>query len=237
MLSRRPEPVMIDFMDWQRTEFERIVGELPGATVQIHGSGADPAGLDGWSDLDLRIASDEPVPVSTLAPGGIWAYEDVRSPDAEVCRTVLADGRRVDISITGAGRIIGLQPAADNAVRFVAAQAATKLGRGDQLIGGHLTLELLRACLVVAMQLRDRDLGTTVHRAGSDRDRYADLVMALAVVPLTITPRPNIVEQAAELYATWRSELEPDYDADWVPLAELITRGLRHGGSAVVQPR
>lgn len=214
-------------MGWQRTEFERIAAALPEAAVQLHGSATDPALTDGWSDLDLRMITDRPVPVEVVESGlNVWAYEDVRTPESEVCRTVLSDGRRVDISISGAGRLTGLEPAPDNEIRFVASMAAAKLGRGDQLIGGHLTLGLLRECLVVAMQLRDRDLGTTVHRAGSDRDRYAEAVTELAAGPLTITPRPNIVERAVGVYASWRSELEPDYLPDWRPLARLIDRGL-----------
>lgn len=216
-------------MDWQRSEVARIAAVLPDADVHVHGSATDPGTLDGWSDLDLRIITDRPVPISVLAPdAGLWAYEDVRTADSEVCRTVLPDGRRIDVSIGGTGRVEGLHPAPDNDVRFIAALAAAKLGRGDQLIGGHLVLELLRACLLVAMQLRDRDLGTTVHRVGSARDRYADLAMELAAQPLTITPRPNIVERSAELYATWRAELDPDYLPNWVPLTELINRGLQH---------
>lgn len=195
--------------------------------MQLHGSATEPARTDGWSDLDLRMITDRPIPVQVLTGDlGVWAYEDVRTPGSEVCRTVLSDGRRVDVSISGAGRIDGLQPAADNDVRFLAALAAAKLGRGDQLIGGHLTLGLLRECLVVAMQLRDRDLGTTVHRAGSDRDQYADAVAALAAGPLTITPRPNVVERTVVVYASWRSELEPGYRPDWRPLARLIDRGV-----------
>lgn len=216
-------------MDWQRPEAERIAAALPDVDVQVHGSASVPDRLDGWSDLDLRMVTDRPVPIGALlADADVWAYEDVRGTDSEVCRTVLSDGRRIDVSISGAGRIDGLCPAPDNDVRFIAALAASKLGRGDQLIGGHLLLELLRACLVVAMQLRDRDLGTTVHRAGGARDAYADQVTELAAYPLTITPRPNIVERAAELYATWRSELQANYSPDWAPLTELIDRGLRH---------
>jgi hypothetical protein len=212
--------------DWQHAEVERIRSALPEMRIAVHRSVEQGESLDGWSDLDLRLTTERPVPVTALLGDEPWAYEDVRESEAEVCRTVLPDGRRIDVSITGAGRITGLSPAPDNAVRFLAAMAATKLGRGDQLIGGHLTLDLLRACLVVAMQLRDRDLGTTVHRTGSERDKCAELVMALAAVPLTISPRPNIVEQAVQLYATWQSELDPDDVGRWSPLTRLIDRGL-----------
>lgn len=216
-------------MDWQYGEYRRIATELPAATVRIHGSSAAAEATDGWSDLDLELSTDRPVPIATVASEvGVWAYEDVRTPTGEVCRTVLADGRRIDISINGTGRIDGLEPQQDNDFRFIAAMAATRIGRGDRLIGGHLVLELIRSCLVVAMQLRDRDLGTTVHRHGGDRDQYAEQAMSLASLPLEAAPRPNVVERTAGLYATWRNRLEPDYRPDWSALAALIDRGLAH---------
>jgi hypothetical protein len=214
-------------MGWQRTEFERIAATLPDAAVRPHGSVVHPDATDGWSDLDLQLATDGPIPADVIAAGaGLWAYEDVRTPTRETCRMVLRDGRRIDLSLSGSGRIDGLHPAPDNDFRFIAAMAATKIGRGDLLIGGHLTLELIRSCLVVAMQLRDRDLGTAIHRTGSDRDRYAARAMKLATVPLTATPRPNVVEQAARLYSDWRLELDPAYRSDWSPLDSLIERGI-----------
>jgi hypothetical protein len=214
-------------MDWQSAHFEQVVAALPDAAVELHGSATRVEQLDGWSDLDLRLTTDGGVPLESLTVGsGLWAYEDVRTPTAEICRTVLADGRRVDVSINGAGRIIGLESTQDNEIRFLASMAATKLGRGDRLIGGHLALDLIRSCLVIAMQLRDRDCGTTVHRHGSDRDRYAEQAMRLASLPLAITPRPNVVERTTELYAAWRAELDPEYQPDWSGLSALIDRGL-----------
>ena len=214
-------------MNWQSAHFDQVVAGLRHVEVELHGSVTDSGRLDGWSDLDLRLSTDRQVPVAALTLGTeVWAYEDVRMSTSEICRTVLGDGRRLDVSISGAGRIAGLKPAEDNDIRFLAAMAAAKLGRADRLIAGHLTLELARRCLVVAMQLRDRDVGTTVHRHGSDRDRYADQVMGLARLPLAITPRPNIVERAVELYATWRAELDPTYRPDWSALTALIERGL-----------
>ena len=212
-------------MDWQSAHFTQVVAGLRDGEVELHGSVTEPERLDGWSDLDLRLTTDRQVPLAALTLGTeVWSYEDVRTSTTEICRTVLGDGRRVDVSISGAGRITGLKPAED--IRFLAAMAAAKLGRGDRLIGGHLTLELAQLCLVVAMQLRDRDLGTTVHRHGSDRDRYAEQAMRLASLPLAITPRPNVVERTTELYAAWRAELDPEYQPDWSGLSALIDRGL-----------
>lgn len=78
------------------------------------------------------------------------------------------------------GQLVLPEPARDTEVRFVAALAVTRLGRGDRLIGTHLVLELLQACLVQGMLLRDRDEGTTVHRSGGPGDRLASEVAEIA---------------------------------------------------------
>ena len=108
---------------------------------------------------------------------------------------------------------------------FLAALAVTKLGRGDRLIGTHLVLEILQTCLVQAMLLRDREEETTVHRVGGPRDGLKAEIARLARLPLSVTPRPNIVERAVGMYEQWRGELESDYKADWRGL-EALRRGL-----------
>jgi hypothetical protein len=205
-----------------------ITDNLPTAVnVAVYGSATDPAELDGWSDLDLRLDLPHDVPVAGLLGGAkLWAYENVEHDHTQTCRTVLTDGRRLDLSVVGSGRVVGLTPAADNEVRFIAAMAVTKLGRGDRLIGVHLTLDLLRRCLLEAMLLRDRDTGTTVHRHGSDRDHQAERVREIAGMSSQVEPRPNIVEQACDLYGTWRAEREPGYRPDWTGLSAVISRGL-----------
>jgi hypothetical protein len=47
---------------------------------------------------------------------------------------VLVDGRRIDLVVKG-GCVLVPSRAADNEFRMVAATAASKLGRGDHLIG------------------------------------------------------------------------------------------------------
>ncbi|GAB3927596.1 hypothetical protein GCM10027613_43570 [Microlunatus endophyticus] len=118
-------------MGWQRTEYERIAAALPAVAVRPHGSVVLPDASDGWSDLDLKLTADDPIPAGVISGGaGLWAYEDVRTPTRETLRMVLRDGRRIDLTVSGAGRIDGLQPAPDNDFRFIAAMAATKIGRG-----------------------------------------------------------------------------------------------------------
>lgn len=213
-------------MDWQSALLVRIAGVPSTADVSVYGSAADPSTLDGWSDLDLRLRLHREVDAAELVPAGqIWAVDDVESEDGRTCRLVLTDGRRVDLSIAGRHRLTGLPRHPDGEVRFIAVMAAVRLGRGDRLIGLHLTLELLRHSLVEAMLLRDRDRGTTVHRFGSERDRGAETVAELVTAAAQPTPSPDVVERAAELYGRWRSERDPAYRPDWSGLRAVIDRG------------
>lgn len=214
-------------MCWQLQLERELVQRLPDSTThRLAGSALRPEWLDGWSDLDLHLElprSDEALDL--FAGYEVWAATEDLSSGRQVLRVVLADGRRVDLVVTG-GRVRLTDRAVDNGVRSIAALAAAKLGRGDRLIGLHLALDLMRSCLVQAMLLRDRDQGTTIHRFGSDRDALANEILSLAVGTAGITPRPSIVERAVELYGRWRSELEPDYRPDWSGLHAMIDRGL-----------
>jgi hypothetical protein len=218
-------------VSWQRALFAEISARLPaGADPELSGSAnSTDQVLDGWSDLDLHLRLDEPLTLTEVV-GQVWAYEavwayGVEEDSGQVVRTVLADGRRVDLSVSGTGRLVGPELPA-NDFRFVAAQAVTKLGRGDRLIGLHLFYDLLRRCLVEAMLLRDRDLGTTVHRTGSARDVLVAEVLEIARMPLALAPRPNLVDTAAACYDRWHTEVDPAYQADWSGLDALLSRGL-----------
>lgn len=217
-------------MSWQAELHQELIDRLPPtATTEVLGSAAGAAAPDGWSDLDLRVALPaDGARVPLFTSGEVWAIDDNRSPENRVIRAVLADGRRVDLIISGATVDLP-DPAVDNEVRFLAALAAAKLGRGDRLIGSHLLLEVARAALVQAMLLRDRDLGTTVHRHGSRRDALAGELLTLLNNPLEVTVRPTVIEQVVERYGRWRCELEPDYRPDWSGLRAVLDRGGRSG--------
>lgn len=214
-------------MVWQQQTFREVASRLPAAAfLEMVGSAADPSLVDGWSDLDLHLRLPFPVRlVDLFGQSVIWAAEISDAPDGQVVRVVLADGRRIDL-VVEIGRLVPPALARDNDVRFLAALAVTKLGRGDRLIGTHLVLELMQACLVQAMLLRDRDEGTTVHRTGGPRDSLVAEVAGLTRLPLKVTPRPNIVERTTALYAKWRAELERDYRPDWGGLEGVLRRGL-----------
>ncbi|SDS75682.1 hypothetical protein SAMN04489812_2922 [Microlunatus soli] len=193
-------------------------------TVEPYGSAVDDDLLDSWSDLDAAVELTEPVAFDHLGLGAAWAWQDSRTSDHQTLRTVLPDGRRLDLSVRG-DAIAMPQPGPDNPVRFEAALAAARIGRGDRLIGLHLTMGILRECLVIAMLLRDRAEGTDRHRFGSDLDHRADDVARIAALPTDPRQRPTIVEQACRLYGDWRAELHPGYRPDWSGLTAVIDRG------------
>lgn len=80
--------------------------------------------------------------------------------------------------------------------------------------------------MVEATLLRDRDEATSLHRRATARDALADEVRRVAAMPLMVTPRPSIVEAAAEMYDRWHSELAPKYSPDWTGLNALFALGL-----------
>lgn len=214
-------------VSWQSELLDELSGRLPASgQIVVVGSVGSSELLDGWSDLDVHVDLDgASEPVDLLAGLDVWAVSEAHSDRQQVVRVVLRDGRRLDLVVEG-GTIVVPSMAMDNDVRFVAALAATKLGRGDHLIGLHLTLDLLRTCLVQAMELRDRELGTTVHRHGSERDGMADDLVQVLQGPIGVTPRPNTVEQTVLAYARIRRELDASYTADWSGLDAVLNRGL-----------
>jgi hypothetical protein len=148
---------------------------------------------------------------------------------------VLRDLRRIDITATApaggeqrpapAGRSRDAAEAAAelaDSFRFDAVLAAVKAARGDVLIGAHLTLQLARHILVIAMLLRDRDAGTAHHRYGGSRwDAWASR-LAQAPAPYTqagITAAiRSYTTMLDEILANWHPQLQPDN----TPLLELL---------------
>jgi hypothetical protein len=62
-----------------------------------------------------------------------------------------------------------------NGFWFKGVVAVQKVVRGDLLVALHLSLELIQECCVLAMMLRDRELGTTQHRDGVGNQAAAEL--------------------------------------------------------------
>ncbi|TNM64534.1 hypothetical protein FHN55_13495 [Streptomyces sp. NP160] len=99
--------------------------------------------------------------------GRPWALTSTGAWDGRVLRVVYDDGRRLDVVLTGGGTGSGAVEGTElMEFRQAAALAVVKLARNDLLIGMHLALGLVQRCLVQAMVLRDRQLGTASHRVG-----------------------------------------------------------------------
>jgi hypothetical protein len=150
-------------------------------------------------------------------------------------RLVLSDLRRIDITATApAGGGQSPAAAAQNqsppdpiaeligTFQFEAVLAAVKAARHDVLIGAHLTLQLARHILVIAMLLRDRDAGTAHHRYGGSRwDAWAS---HLGEAPSPYTQAA--ITAAVRSYAVKLDEVVDDWDPhlqlDNRPLLELL---------------
>jgi hypothetical protein len=237
---------------WQRGTLA-VLGGLASRDARIsdfrvHGSASGTAAsADRWSDLDVLITAMDPVTVaedfarqigSCLSP----VFAASRSGDlSRYCvRLVLRDLRRIDVTATAPARddqdpadaTLSKDPAdavaeVINDFRFHAVLAAVKAARGDVLIGAHLTLQLARHLLVIAMLLRDRDAGTTHHRFGGSRwDAWASL-LAQAHAPYT---RAGITA-AIRSYTTLLDEIL----VNWKPPPQLDNRPLHALLDAVEQ--
>ncbi|QDP98260.1 hypothetical protein FOE78_22230 [Microlunatus elymi] len=209
---------------WQSTTLQTMINGMAGVgSIEPYGSILRPDELDNWSDLDVRIELTEPIDVDILGLGEIWAWQDVRSGVGQTLRLVFCDGRRIDLSVVDSVIMVP-EPPADNQIRFDASLAASRYGRGNRLIGLHLTLGILREALVFSMLLRDRAEGTDHHRLGSEFEERAEQV-AKIISSTQIGRRPTVVQRACELYGRWRTELESDYTPDWSGLTAVIDLG------------
>jgi hypothetical protein len=211
---------------WQRSLVDSLRVALGDEAVHPYGSYTSGE-LDGWSDLDVELDVSVAVARGQLGPldsaalfgGEPWAWQDSRSDGVQTLRVVLADGRRVDARVRGGE--LDLPPAPDDlAIRFDAVLAATRIGRGNRLIGLHLVLGILRETLVLGMLLADRETGTDHHRSGTPHDALADEVAALLGRPVDL----SLVTAACDLHAEARARLDPASRADWSGLAAVIRR-------------
>ncbi len=239
---------------WQQQTLPVLAGLVAGdarvSDLRVHGSASGAAAsADRWSDLDLLITATEPVVVaedlarqvgSRLSP----VFASSRGGDASryCVRLVLRDLRRIDITAAAManeehyrGSAAQDQDPADtvaglvDSFRFDAVLAAVKAARGDVLIGAHLTLQLARHILVIAMLLRDRDAGTTHHRFGGSRwDAWA---ARLAQAPAPYTQAG--ITAAIRSYTTMLDEItanwNPPPQLDNSPLHALLDAVDQHG--------
>jgi hypothetical protein len=211
--------------------------------LRVHGSaGGTGASADRWSDLDLMITTTDPAVVGEdfarqighrISP--VFAASRSGNSSAYCVRLVLRDLRRIDITATTLARddrdlpsgpqsqdLVDAVTEGIGAFHFDAVLAAVKAARGDVLIGAHLTLQLARHILVIAMLLRDRDAGTAHHRFGGGRwDAWAS---QLAWAPASYT-RAGITA-AIRSYTATLTDIAANWDPppllDHGPLLELL---------------
>lgn len=205
-------------MQWQQALLNQLEDASPAVSaVRPYGSVLTPLELDRWSDLDAEVDLSAGVDARTLLGAELWAWQSTLDDGVQRLRAVLRDGRRCDLAIRGATLALPRQPA-DNAVRFDLALAATRLGRGANVIGLHLTLGVVREALVHCMVLADRQSGTFHHRSGMPTDAAA--ARALGLLPAE--PAPGMTIQVAEFYAESRALIDADYEPDWSGLTAIV---------------
>jgi predicted nucleotidyltransferase len=94
---------------------------------------------------------------------------------------------------------------------FVAQLAVHKVVRGDLLIASHLSLELSRHCMELAMLLRDRAAGARYHRHGAKTDAEVLARLTQADPGYTAMSIIDSVGQAGTLFDELASAWEPSY--------------------------
>jgi hypothetical protein len=205
-------------MQWQQALLDhlRVAGPAVGA-VRPYGSVVTPSELDRWSDLDAEVDLSADVEAGVLLGAEPWAWQSALHSGVQRVRIVLRDGRRADLAMRGAAVALPAPPV-DNAVRFDLALAATRFGRGANLIGLHLTLGVVREALVHNMVMADRQSGNVHHRAGS----AADVAAAQALAMLAAQPTPALTIRVAEFYAESRALIDEEYRPDWSGLAAIV---------------
>lgn len=108
-----------------------------------------------------------------------------------------------------------------NSFWFKAVLAVNKVKRDDLLIALHLTLDLQRDCLLLAMWLRDRATGTTYHRNGGI---FNQVINELNDKGFAYTPSGILsdIAHTAEVFDKLAAQWSPEYKARSQPLIEWV---------------
>jgi hypothetical protein len=122
-----------------------------------------------------------------------------------------------------------------NAFWFKGMLATSKVMRNDLLIATHLALELLQDTCVLAMMLRDRELGTSHHREGGMGNTFIAQLNATRH-PYTPMGILESVKQSSLLFDTLAGRWSADYQERrhlllaWISYAqETVARELYEG--------
>jgi predicted nucleotidyltransferase len=235
---------------WQHDLLDRLKSIVDSdqaiVSLRTFGSVAEDT-TDGWSDLDVELTI-EPARFEDYFPatgwleslGDIYTLSQNTHKHGSTTRIVFRDLHRLDVLIKKQGSVPvqrkALTPSSDltselesmtREFQFVAVLATTKVIRNDLLIGAHLMLGLERDVLVLAMMLRDRALGTTVHRVGGPYNEAVGLVGGTNSDASSILER---IGRAIDGFDSLAQQLEPDWEGDWQPLRELLARARREIG-------
>lgn len=206
---------------WQLRTLDRLRRALPSSIIELYGSAATPELLDGWSDLDVVVHAAAPFDVARVLGGTVWSFQDSSDKDGDqTVRVVMADGRRVDLSVPGGGACLPA-PTTDNSPRFDSALAASRFGRGADLIGLHLVLGVLRDALVQSMLRADHLTGTSHHRSSTALDTCAGSSLELLRAPLG----PGTALAVYRHYSDVRAEVDPTYVPDLSGLSQVLALG------------
>ncbi len=106
--------------------------------------------------------------------------------------------------------------------RFKAMLAVYKVVRGDLLVALHLSQDLVRDCCVLGMMLRDRAMGTSVHRQGGMGNT---LVTELEKTqkPFTTVGILESIEESNERF----EKLGCEWSSTYLPRGELLTEWIQ----------
>lgn len=110
---------------------------------------------------------------------------------------------------------------------FIAYTALTKIIREDLLIGLHLSLDLYKMCLVLAMWMRDKETGTNIHRIGGVNN---DLINKLNIKIKNFSKRDLIalIDKCSKEFDAMSLTWDSSYKCKYVKFKTLINTALEN---------
>ena len=107
--------------------------------------------------------------------------------------------------------------------RFKSMLAVYKVVRNDLLIALHLSLDLIRDCSVLGMMLRDRRMGTNIHKEGGEGNQ---LVAQLQITrkPFTTLGILDSIKESNQAFERLADEWSSDYQENRQMLFEWIEK-------------
>jgi hypothetical protein len=110
--------------------------------------------------------------------------------------------------------------------RFKSMPAVYKVVRNDLLIALHLSLDLIRDCSVVGMMLRDRRMGTNIHKDGGEGNQLVEQLQSTRK-PFTSLGILDSIKESNRVFETLACEWSSDYQDnhqmlfDWIEKAKI----------------